>query len=149
MSDKQHYKKEKQFLEKPEYPGGKKALQAFITSNLRYPQDAFESGIQGIVSVSFDVNDNGIVESAKLIKGLLPSCDQEALRLVHLLQFGKAHNRGVRVKSSHKVNIHFKLPQKQTTSFQFAYEERDSTKQKSKETAEKEEYTYTVHIPKI
>ena len=90
-------KKPKQFLDKPQYPGGTKELRKFITSHLQYPEDAMEQRIEGVV------------ENPTVIKGLCPSCDAEAVRLVKLLQYGKAHNRGVRLKSNCKVNIKFKL----------------------------------------
>ena len=102
-------KKPKQFLEKPQYPGGSKALREFINSHIQYPEDAMEQRIEGVVSVAYQVTDEGDVENPTVIKGLCPSCDAEAVRLVKLLKYGKAHNRGVRLKSNCKVNIHFKL----------------------------------------
>ena len=102
-------KKPKQFLEKPQYPGGSKALREFINSHLQYPEDAMEQRIEGVVSVAYQVTDEGEVENPTVIKGLCPSCDAEAIRLVKLLKYGKAHNRGVRLKSNCKVNIKFKL----------------------------------------
>ena len=102
-------KKPKQFLEKPQYPGGSKALREFINSHLQYPEDAMEQRIEGVVSVAYQVTDEGEVEYPTVIKGLCPSCDAEAVRLVKMLKYGKAHNRGVRLKSNCKVNIKFKL----------------------------------------
>ncbi|NLJ82929.1 MAG: energy transducer TonB [Bacteroidales bacterium] len=139
-------KKEKVFLKKPEYPGGEKALQQFITSHLKYPEDALKEGVQGVVTVAYEVNDNGEIESARIIKGLHPSCDEEALRLVRMLQYGKAYNHGVRVKSNHKANIHFRLPQQKAVRLQVSY---DSTTQQDIETTkpkEKEEYTYSIRL---
>ncbi len=139
-------KKEKQFIERPEYPGGKRALQNFIASHLRYPQDALDAKVQGVVTVSFEVNDNGMVESSKIIKGLSAACDQEALRLVHLLQYGKAFNHGLRVKTTYKINIHFTLPQQSTIAFSYVPEA--SIEEKSEMSTDKTEYTYSIHIPK-
>ena len=102
-------KKPKQFLDKPQYPGGTKELRKFITSHLQYPEDAMEQRIEGVVTVAYQVTDEGEVENPMVIKGLCPSCDAEAVRLVKLLKYGKAHNRGVRLKSNCKVNIKFKL----------------------------------------
>ena len=145
MKEKSH-KKEKQFIERPEYPGGKKALQNFIASHLRYPQDALAAKVQGIVTVWFEVNDNCLIESAKIIKVLSADCDQEALRLVHLLQYGKAFNRGLRVKTTYKINIHFKLPQ--PSPIEFSYVQEASVEEKSNTSADKTEYTYSIHITK-
>ena len=68
-----------------------------------------EQRIEGVVTVAYQVSDEGVVENPTVIKGLFPSCDAEAVRLVKLLKYGKAHNRGVRLKSNCKVNIKFKL----------------------------------------
>ena len=106
MEDK---KKKKQFLEKPLYPGGAKALREFLKAHLQYPQDAMDQRIEGVVTIGYQVNDDGIVESPVVIKSLSPSCDAEALRLVQMLQYEKARNRGVRLKVNCKININFHL----------------------------------------
>lgn len=139
-------KKEKVFLKKPEYPGGNKAMQQFITSHLKYPEDALKEGIQGVVTVAYEVNDNGEVESAKVVKGMLPSCDEEALRLVRMLSYGKAYNHGIRVKSNHKVNIHFRLPQQKALHLQFSYQSTTQQKKETEKPKEKEEYTYSIRL---
>ena len=102
-------KKSKRFLEKPQYPGGAKALRDFLVAHLQYPQDAMEQRLEGTVSVSYQVNDDGFVENPVVVKSLSPSCDEEALRLVQLLQYDPARNRGVRLKVTCKVNINFHL----------------------------------------
>jgi protein TonB len=102
-------KKAKKFMEKPEYPGGKKALDAFVAENLRYPEDAMKARLEGIVAVAYQVNDDGEVESPTIVKSLSPTCDEEALRIVGLLRYGKARNRGYRLKANCKLNIHFRL----------------------------------------
>lgn len=112
---------EKKFLKKPLYPGGKKALLAFISAHLQYPQDALEQQLEGIVSVAFDVTDNGEVESIKIIKGLSPSCNEEAIRLVKLLQFNKVSNHGIRIKTGHKINIAFKISSQSIKNLKITY----------------------------
>ena len=108
-SDHEKKKKSKRFLEKPQYPGGAKALRDFLVAHLQYPQDAMEQRLEGTVSVSYQVNDDGFVENPVVVKSLSPSCDEEALRLVQLLQYDPARNRGVRLKVNCKVNINFHL----------------------------------------
>ena len=102
-------KKKTKFMEKPYYPGGAKALREFVSAHLQYPQDAMEQWIEGVVTVSYQVNDDGNVESAVVVKSLCPSCDEEALRLVRMLQYDKVRNRGIRLKMNSKLNIHFRL----------------------------------------
>ncbi|UOQ53857.1 energy transducer TonB [Hymenobacter cellulosivorans] len=63
----------------PSYPGGIEGLLAYLRQNLRYPPD---STVSGKVFVSFVVTKTGAVADAKVIKGLGPAFDAEALRLV-------------------------------------------------------------------
>lgn len=102
-------KKKKKFLEKPQYPGGAKALREFVKAHLQYPQDAMEQRIEGVVTIGYQVNDDGFVENPTVIKSLCPSCNEEAIRLVQMLRYDKARNRGVRLKVNCKLNINFHL----------------------------------------
>jgi protein TonB len=102
-------KSTKKFLEKPQYPGGRKALDVFVSAHLQYPEDAMKQRIEGIVTVAFQVNDDGRVESASILKSLCPSCDEEALRIVRMLRYGQARNRGVRLKANCKLHVRFSL----------------------------------------
>ncbi len=113
MSD---YQKKKKFLNLPQYPGGKKAFIEFIKNNLRYPQQALDAKIEGRVLVEFEIDDNGVVHNPWIKKSLGYGCDEEALRVVGLLQYEKVKNRGMRVRVTHKTFINFKLP-KTTISY--------------------------------
>ena len=108
------YSKNKKFLNLPQYPGGNTSLKQYISRNLKYPEEAIENEISGTVYISYDVNDNGEVIRADVIKGIGYGCDDEALRLVKSLKFEKVKNRGQRVKATMKINIHFRLPIKNT-----------------------------------
>lgn len=111
----QKERKSKHFLDKPTYPGGPKALKAFISENIKYPADALAEKVEGSVSLKYSIDNKGKVISARIISGLSPSCDEEAIRLVKLLQFTKARNRGVRAIFHKNVTIHFRLPKEQPT----------------------------------
>lgn len=115
-------KKKKKFLEKPLYPGGAKALREFVNAHLQYPQDAIDQHIEGVVTVAYQVNDDGEVENPTVVKSLCPSCDEEALRIVQLLRYDKARNRGIRLKMNSKLNINFHLapaPAKSTITYTY------------------------------
>jgi protein TonB len=100
----------KKFLKTPVYPGGSIAFKKFISENLQYPQEALASGIQGSVIVGYDVLDTGRVENIHILKGLSKECDDEAIRLISMLQFEKVKNRGLRLKMTTRTTIHFRLP---------------------------------------
>ncbi len=104
-----HHKK-KRFLNLPKYTGGSKAFREFIAENLRYPETALEAKVEGSVIVKYDIHDNGTVSNPRVLKGLGYGCDEEAIRVVNLLQFEKVKNRGVRVKLTSKTKINFRLP---------------------------------------
>lgn len=100
----------KSFIQIPKVTGGKKTFAAFLAENLVYPEEALKNGIEGNVFVEYEVDDNGIVFQAKVVKGLGYGLDEEALRLIKLLRFEKVKNRGIRLRSSGKTSIPFRLP---------------------------------------
>lgn len=67
---------------RPQFPGGKEALDKFIAKNLHYPKDAYEQKIDGTVVVSFIVSREGDINGLTVISSLHPSLDSEARRLV-------------------------------------------------------------------
>ena len=69
----------------PTFPGGEAEFNKFINENLRYPTSAAELGIEGRVLIRFVVSKTGEVTNIELIRGIDPSCDKEALRVVKLM----------------------------------------------------------------
>ena len=102
-------KKPNSFITQPTYPGGAKALNEFIASNLKYPEEALKNQIQGTVSVDFDIDVFGVVSGAKIKHGIGYGCNEEAIRLISLLKFSKRKYQGVRVVFHRNLNIQFKL----------------------------------------
>jgi periplasmic protein TonB len=67
----------------PDFQGkGQDGFRQYIAENLRYPQIAAENGIQGRVFVQFVVNADGKVSDATVVRGVDPSLDREAIRVV-------------------------------------------------------------------
>ena len=94
----------------PEFPGGMAALQKFIAQSIKYPVIAQENGIQGKVFVNFVVNTDGSVTNAKIARGVDPSLDKEALRVVMSLPKWKPGRQGGKpVRVSYTVPINFQL----------------------------------------
>ncbi|HET9571420.1 MAG TPA: TonB family protein [Bacteroidales bacterium] len=69
----------------PQYPGGDEELLRFIRDNLKYPAVAAEVGIEGRVTIRFVVSRTGDVTDVTVIRGLDPSCDKEAVRVVKMM----------------------------------------------------------------
>lgn len=65
----------------PEFPGGMTGLMQHLSKNIRYPAEAHANNIQGRVVVSVIINTEGKVTNAKIVQGVAPSLDAEALRV--------------------------------------------------------------------
>jgi TonB family protein len=96
--------------EMPEFPGGEAALRQFIAGSVKYPDDAVKEGIHGKVYVTFVVSKDGSVANAKIARGVNPSLDAEAIRVVNSLPNWKpGKQRGQFVNVSYTVPINFVL----------------------------------------
>ncbi|MCT4589770.1 MAG: energy transducer TonB [Carboxylicivirga sp.] len=96
--------------EMPEFPGGTRALLKYIAQNVKYPVICQENGIQGMVSVSFVINEKGEVTNVKAFRGTDANLEQEAVRVVKSLPNWKpGKQRGKAVKVSYNVPVRFKL----------------------------------------
>jgi periplasmic protein TonB len=94
----------------PEFPGGELALRQFIANSIKYPVIAQENGIQGRVYVTFVVDADGSVSEPRIARGVDPSLDKEALRVVGMLPKWKpGRQRGKPVRVSYTVPINFQL----------------------------------------
>lgn len=94
----------------PEFPGGELALRQYIANAIKYPVIAQENGIQGKVYVTFVVDKDGGISDARIARGVDPSLDKEALRVVNQLPKWKpGKQRGQPVRVSYTVPINFVL----------------------------------------
>ncbi len=87
--------------EKPSFPGGDSKLIGFINDTRCYPADAYKKGVQGRVTCAFIVNADGSVSDIKVLKGVEPSLNREALRIFSLMPEwipGKIDGRPVPVR---------------------------------------------------
>jgi len=94
----------------PEFPGGQLELQKWIARSIKYPVIAQENGITGRVFVTFVVNKVGGVENVRVVRGVDPSLDKEAIRVINKMPKWKpGKQRGKPVKVSYTVPINFQL----------------------------------------
>jgi periplasmic protein TonB len=87
--------------EAPSYPGGDESRIRFLQENIKYPQMARESGIQGTVYVTFVVEKSGRVTDVKVLRGIGGGCDEEAIRVIQAMppwNAGKQRGKPVRVQ---------------------------------------------------
>lgn len=69
--------------EMPSFQGGDlDNFRKYVGENTRYPEAAAESGIQGRVQMSFVVERDGSVSNVRVLKGVDPLLDREAVRVI-------------------------------------------------------------------
>ena len=94
----------------PMYPGGEEELLKFIHDNLHYPKVAAEVGIEGRVTIRFVVNRIGEVTDVKVIRGIDPSCDAEAVRVIKMMpNWTPGRQNGKNVSVYYTLPIVYKL----------------------------------------
>ena len=99
----------------PEFPGGIQAMMKFLSTNIKYPVEAQKKGISGRVIVQFVIMEDGTLDQAKVIRGVDPLLDEEALRVVKSMPKWKpGMDRGEAVKVRFTAPIMFNLSKKDT-----------------------------------
>lgn len=68
--------------EPPTFPGGYGALMQFINATRTYPANAYAKKIQGRVLCSFIVQPDGAITHVNVLRGIEPSLDREAVRVL-------------------------------------------------------------------
>lgn len=84
----------------PEFPGGMEALINFLSTNIKYPNDAIKQNVGGRVMVMFVVETDGSISNVRVAKRVFPSLDAEAIRVAKTMpkwKPGKEKGRLVRV----------------------------------------------------
>ena len=90
--------------------GDVKTFSDWVTKNIKYPELASENGIQGKVYVQYAVNSKGEVVDVKVVRGVDPSLDAEAIRVIlSSPRWEPAKQRGNKVKQQFTIPIAFVL----------------------------------------
>lgn len=94
----------------PEFPGGMNSLLDYIAKNIKYPEEAQKKGINGRVILQFIVNTDGSLSDFKIIRGVDPQLDAEALRVVKSMpKWTPGKDKGKVVPVYYTVPISFGL----------------------------------------
>ncbi len=89
----------------PEFPGGQTALIEYIAQSVKYPSEASKKGTQGKVLVNFVVAKDGSVKNAKILQGVDPLLDAEALRVISSMPDWVPGKQGGK-----DVNVQYTIP---------------------------------------
>lgn len=94
----------------PTFPGGEGQLRAWLAANTKYPPVAEDNGIQGRVIVQFVVERDGSVSNVNVVRGVDPSLDKEAARVVRSMpKWTPGKQNGQAVRARFNVPVVFKL----------------------------------------
>lgn len=95
----------------PEFPnGGMAGLMQYLSKNIKYPTIAQENGTQGRVTVQFVVNRDGSIVDAKVLRGVDPYLDKEAIRVISSMpKWNPGMQRGKAVRVKYTVPVMFRL----------------------------------------
>lgn len=94
----------------PQFPGGQAEMYKYISDNLKYPVVDQEMGTQGRVTIRFVVSKTGEITNIQLLKGISPTCDKEAIRVIKSMPRwlpGKQNGNAVQVYFT--IPVVFKL----------------------------------------
>ena len=94
----------------PSFPGGRSALDEFLSENLKYPEYALENGIEGKVYIGFIVEKDGSLSDISIYDGIDLSLNIEALRFVKKLpNFIPGKKNGETIRCHTLLPISFKI----------------------------------------
>ena len=94
----------------PQFPGGMKALMEYISTNLRYPEDAKQQKTEGRVIARFTVKKDGSIGDVNIVRGVSPSLDAEAVRVLSdMPKWEPGMQNGKAVATLYTVPVMFKL----------------------------------------
>lgn len=91
--------------EMPQFPGGQEALMKYLSENIHYPKEAQEKGIEGRVICSFIVGKDGSITDVEVVRGVDPSLDEEAIRIIKSMPKWEPGRQRGKV-----VDVRFTLP---------------------------------------
>ncbi|WP_300698108.1 M56 family metallopeptidase [Bacteroides sp.] len=90
--------------------GGMAGLMEYLSKNIQYPADAHSKGVQGRVTVQFVVEKDGSISNTKVLRGVDPSLDREAVRVASTMpNWRPGIQKGQAVRVKYTVPIMFRL----------------------------------------
>lgn len=91
---------------KPTFPGGDDKLLNYVNNTRKYPPKAYKKGAQGRVMCSFIILSDGSVSNVRVVRGVEPTLNAEAVRIIEAMpqwQPGKMDGRPVPVRMIYPI----------------------------------------------
>lgn len=107
--DKEGYYRNTEVL--PAFPGGQKALERFFEDNIQYPEAATENDAQGVVTLTFAVDENGKIFQPQPVGNKIGyGIEEEAVRVFNKMpRWTPGKIKGKNVKTRFTLPINFQL----------------------------------------
>ena len=94
----------------PEFRGGSEGLRKFLSTNVEYPQLEQAMKVQGRVTVSFLIDEEGRIRDPRVVDHVAPGIDREAVRVVRMMpKWTPGELKGQNVKVRYQLPITFKV----------------------------------------
>ena len=100
----------------PEFPnGGMAGLMQYLSKNIKYPEAAMKKGTQGRATVQFVVEKDGSITNVKILRGIDPELNKEAVRVISAMPKWKpGTQKGEAVRVKYTVPVMFRLTENNT-----------------------------------
>lgn len=82
---------------------------AELVKQVKYPEIAKKSGIEGKVYAMAYVDEKGTVTDVKIIKGIGGGCDEEVISVLKKAKFKPGQNKGINVKVKTSIPFVFRI----------------------------------------
>lgn len=94
----------------PMFPGGDSALMNYLCKTVKYPEVAAKNGVQGRVVVGFIIEPDGSITNVRILRGVDPSLDREAMRVVsEMPKWTPGVKDGKKVRVRYQEPVAFRL----------------------------------------
>ena len=94
----------------PQYPGGNQAMMTYLGNNIVYPESCKEEGVEGVVFVSFIINEEGKLKDLKVLRSPDDRLSANAMEVVGKMpKWTPGKQDGKPVKVQYNLPISYKL----------------------------------------
>lgn len=91
----------------PQFPGGAKAFNKYLSKNVGYPVNANSEEMNGSVTLAMAIEKDGTITDVKIVKGLSDVMDKETIRLMNASpkwKPGMQSGQPIRVRYTFTIN---------------------------------------------
>lgn len=95
--------------QQPKFPGGASEMYKWLGNNIKYPGEAKKEGVSGKVIVDFVITKTGKTDKVRVVRGLHPALDEEAVRVIKAMPaWTPGKQKGQPVNVSYTLPITFR-----------------------------------------